>query len=79
MADEDKIKKDMTIGEVVVKFPETIPIMMRNGLHCVGCHVAAYETVEQGAAAHGMDEKQIETMVKDMNEAIKEVEDEEEK
>lgn len=70
MTEEKKINKEMTIGEVVVKFPEAIPIMMKYGLHCVGCHVAAYETVEQGAAAHGMDEEQINKMLEDMNKTI---------
>lgn len=65
-----KIKKDMTLGEVVVKFPETVRVMMGYGLHCVGCHVAAYETIEQGAAAHGMDKKEIEKMLNDMNAAL---------
>ena len=70
MTEEKKINKEMTIGEVVVKFPEAIPIMIKYGLHCVGCHVAAYETVEQGAAAHGMDEEQVNKMLEDMNKAI---------
>lgn len=68
----EKIAKDMTLGEVVVKFPETVKIMMSYGLHCVGCHVAAYETIEQGSAAHGMDEAQIKKMLKEMNAALKE-------
>lgn len=72
MTEEKKINKEMTIGEIVAKFPEAIPIMMQYGLHCVGCHVAAYETVEQGAAAHGMDENQINKMLEDMNKAIEE-------
>lgn len=70
MTEEKKINKEMAIGEIVVKFPEAIPIMMQYGLHCVGCHVAAYETVEQGAAAHGMDENQINKMLEDMNKAV---------
>ena len=56
---EDKmaeaITKDMTIGEVVVKWPETAGTFMEWGLHCYGCAVAKFENIEQGAQAHGVD------------------------
>lgn len=65
----EKIRKEMLIGEVVEKYPESAEIMMKSGMHCVGCHVAAMETIEQGAGAHGMSRKQIDTMVKEMNAA----------
>ena len=68
----EKIRKDMLIGDVVGKYPETAEIMMKNGMHCVGCHVAAMETIEQGATAHGMTKKQIDKMVKEMNDTVSE-------
>ncbi len=71
MVKKQEITKDMTLGEVVAKFPETVQVMLSYGLHCVGCHVAAFETIEQGALAHGMDEKQIDKMLKKMNKSIK--------
>lgn len=70
MAEKQNITKTMTLGEVVSKFPKTIPIMLDYGLHCVGCHVAAFETIEQGALAHGMDKKQLEKMLKEMNKVV---------
>jgi len=65
-----KIVKSMTIGEAVQKYPETAFVMMKHGLHCVGCHVAAWETIEQGALGHGMNEEQLQSMVDEMNKAI---------
>ncbi len=65
-----KISKDITLGDVVAKFPEAIPIMLKFNLHCVGCHVAAYETIEQGAQGHGMDKETLEKMLAEMNKAI---------
>ena len=65
-----KVDKNMTLGQVIQKFPESAEIMMGYGLHCVGCHVAAWETIEAGAKAHGMNEKKIDKMVKEINEAI---------
>lgn len=65
-----KITKDITIGEVVSKYPKAVEPMLKRGMHCVGCHVAAFETVEQGAKAHSMGEKEIKEMLKEMNKAI---------
>ncbi len=64
------ISKEMTIGDAVNSHPETAFVMMKHGLHCVGCHVAAWETIEQGAMGHGMDDKGIKTMVDEMNKAV---------
>ena len=63
-----KITKNMTMGEIVQKYPETVDVMIKHGLHCVGCHLAAMETVEQGAIGHGID---LDELLKDMNKAIK--------
>jgi len=62
-----KIQKDMAIGEVIEKYPKTAAVMMNSGLHCIGCHIAGSETIEQGAKAHGMSDEDIESMVKEMN------------
>jgi hybrid cluster-associated redox disulfide protein len=58
------ITKDMTIQEVVENNPETIRVFLEHGLHCVGCSVARFENIEQGAMAHGID---VDTLMKDLN------------
>ena len=65
------IKKDMGFSELLEKYPETAVIMMKHGLHCVGCHIAAFETIEQGCTAHGMSEEDIKKMIDEMNKAVK--------
>lgn len=66
----EKVTKDMALGEIVSSFPAAVPIIMSYGLHCVGCHVAAYETLEQGAKAHGMSDALIDEMLNKINSAI---------
>ena len=68
---EDKITKGMGFQEVLQKHPETAQVMLKFGLHCIGCHAAAFETIEQGCIAHGMKEEDIKKMLKEMNEAVK--------
>jgi len=58
------ISKEMTIDEVVTQYPETMMVFMRHGLHCVGCHVSAFESIEEGAMAHGIN---VDALVEDLN------------
>ena len=63
-----EITKDMPIGEVVSKYPETIETFMEHGLHCIGCAAAHFENLEQGCEAHGID---TDKLVTELNKAIK--------
>lgn len=63
-----KITKKMKIGEVVEKYPDSFEVFTKHGLHCVGCAVAAFENIEQGALAHGIDVKKL---IDDLNKAVK--------
>jgi len=64
---EKAITKEMPIGDVVQKHPETIAVFMKNGLHCIGCAVAAFESIAEGAAAHGI---AIDPLIDQLNEAV---------
>ena len=61
------ITKDMTMGEIIEKYPFAAEIMLSYGLHCVGCHVNPYETLEKGAMAHGMSEEEVTSLLKELN------------
>ncbi|MDR3349550.1 MAG: DUF1858 domain-containing protein [Acidaminococcales bacterium] len=61
------ISKENGIGEVVGRHPETAEVFSRHGMGCIGCAIAHFESIEQGAAAHGID---IVRLVRDLNAAI---------
>lgn len=61
---DKKITKDMTFGEVLKDHPQVAHIFLKYGMHCIGCHIAPSETIEQGAVAHGVD---VDTLVNDLN------------
>ena len=69
-AQKPKITKDMTLGEVAAKYPKAVMVLFKYGMHCIGCHVATYETIEQGAMAHGLGDKEIAQMLDEMNKSI---------
>lgn len=64
---KNKINKNMTLGEIVTKYPKSTDILMKYGLHCIGCSVAMWETLEQGAMAHGIDGKKLDNILKELN------------
>ena len=65
-----KISKDMLIAEVVKKYPDSVEIMLKHGLHCFGCGVSLYETLEQGITGHGMSQEQLTALLDDLNSNI---------
>ena len=62
---ENKIKKDMTIAELLKIKPEVAPILMSKGMHCLGCLIAHGETLEQAAEVHGLNSEEL---LKELNE-----------
>ena len=59
--------KDMLIGELV-QMNEAIPAMlMRAGMHCLGCPSAQGESLEEACMAHGID---CDTLVANMNQVL---------
>ena len=69
------ITKDSTIGDVVAKYPQVAPVFLKFGLHCVGCHVAVWETLEEGCMGHGMPEEDFRKLLKEANEVASKNED----
>lgn len=64
-----KITKEMSIKEVIEKHPEVAPVFIQHGMGCLGCAIASFESVGEGAQAHGID---IDSLIKDLNAAAKE-------
>ncbi len=66
------ITKDMTIGNVVSKYPAVIEPLQNAGVHCVGCHVSYHETLEEGFKGHGMSDEDVESVIAKLNVAVEE-------
>jgi len=60
-----KITKDMSIIEVVQRYPDTAMVFMYAGMGCLGCAAARFENIEQGALVHGID---IDKLIEALNE-----------
>ena len=69
------ITKDMSILEVVQKYPDTAMVFMYAGMGCLGCAAAHFENIEQGCMAHGIDP---DALVDALNEVVEAVDSENE-
>jgi len=63
------ISRTSPIGELVLNHPVSASVLLEHGFHCIGCGLAAYETLEEGASAHGFDEAAIDALVQEIKDA----------
>ena len=50
-----QINKDMRIGELLYVDEIIAPILIREGMHCLGCPASQMETLEEACMVHGID------------------------
>ena len=61
------INKDMLIGELI-QIDDVIPnILMRAGMHCLGCPASQMESLEEACMVHGID---CDVLVNGINEIL---------
>ena len=53
---EPLLDVDMTMDEIMRRWPQAIRVVIRTGMLCVGCPVASFHTVSDAAREHGLDE-----------------------
>ena len=53
------ITKDMLIGDVVRSYPEVGEVLLRFGMHCIGCMAARGESIADACAVHGIDPEEL--------------------
>lgn len=63
----ESVNKQMLIGDVLDKAPETAQFFLAMGMHCLGCPSARGESIEQACMVHGTDADEL---VKSINEFL---------
>ena len=71
-----KITKDMIIKDIININMGCIPILLNEGMHCVGCPSSAMESLEEACMVHGID---ADALTVKLNEFLANVENEENK
>ena len=54
-----EVTKDTIIGDVLDICPETAPLFLEMGMHCLGCPASRGETIEEACAVHGTDADEL--------------------
>lgn len=50
-----KISKDIIIADLLQVDPNIVAILMRAGMHCIGCPASQGESLEEASLVHGID------------------------
>ena len=50
-----QVTKQLLIGELLQLDPNIAGVLMRAGMHCIGCPSSQMESLEEAAMVHGMD------------------------
>lgn len=53
------ITKDTIIGDILTIAPQTAPLFLGIGMHCLGCPSSRGETVEQACMVHGVNPDEL--------------------
>lgn len=48
------LSEDLTVADVLARWPETVPVFMSRRMGCVGCCMAPFETLSEAAEAYGL-------------------------
>ena len=54
-----KIEKTTIIGDVLDIAPETAPLFMAIGMHCLGCPSSQQESLANACYVHGLDARTV--------------------
>lgn len=63
-----QITKDTVIGNILDIAPQTAPIFLTIGMHCLGCPSSRGETVEEACMVHGLNPEQMDKLLQIVNE-----------
>jgi len=50
-----KVEAATLVDDLMREHPETIGVFLRQRLHCVGCPIGQFHTVEEAAREHGLE------------------------
>ena len=60
-----KVSKDMIIADLIQIDPNILAILMRDGMHCIGCPSSQGESLEEAAMVHGLDADMLVDQIND--------------
>lgn len=62
-----QITKDMIIADILKVNMGCVPILLNEGMHCIGCPASQGETLEEACMVHGIE---VDSLVNKLNEFV---------
>lgn len=59
------VTKETIIGDVLDMCPETAPLFLEMGMHCLGCPASRGESIEAACMVHGTNADDLVTKIND--------------
>lgn len=66
----ETITADMTIHDVVTRYPATVKVFHGHGLPCTACSVGSRESIAGGARTHRFPPEKLDLLLKDLNASV---------
>lgn len=59
-----KIDRNTIINEILLEAPEKVHILTEAGMHCIGCMISEFETLEEACSVHDID---VDDLIEELN------------
>jgi hybrid cluster-associated redox disulfide protein len=70
--EQPQLEAGLTVAEVLARWPQTIPVFLRQRMACVGCAIAPFETLAEIAVIYDLE---LSHFLSELEQSIDEVED----
>ena len=68
----DAVLPELTVAELLARWPQAIPVFLHHQMACVGCTMAPFETLADAAASYGIP---LSLFIGELQETIRPLED----
>ena len=62
-----KITAEMSVEEVVTRYPQTIKVFFRHGMQCAGCYICSLHSIADSAEECDVE---LEPLLNDLNDVV---------
>ena len=66
----EPITKELTLGDLVKKYPSALNVFLSYGMPCVGCSVPTWMSISEAGKELGLNEASVNKMIIEANEAV---------
>lgn len=73
MTQNIQVDKDTAIEALIETSPEMNDVLYEYGLYCGNCFAAGWDTLEEGAKMHGLEDDEIEELIQELNKKAAEI------